>query len=101
MSLIYQGARRTPKQMAALLLLDKIAELPADWTPGRLPDLPSPRERALVGEQIRQYQHRIRRLLGLAAGSGAEHDPESVIESEGTCGSQPCEHGTSRDHEVR
>jgi hypothetical protein len=83
MSLIYQGARRTPKQMAALLLRDKLAELPADWTPGHLPDPPSPRERAQVGEQIHQYQQRIRRLLGLAGDTGAEHDPESVIESEG------------------
>jgi hypothetical protein len=81
MSLTYHGARRTPKQMAALLLLDKIEELPADWTPDHLPDPPCSRERALVEEQIRQYQDRIRRLLGLATESGDKNDPESVIES--------------------
>jgi hypothetical protein len=78
MSITYHGARRTPKQMAALLLLEKIEELPADWTPDNLPDPPGPRERALVAQQIRHYQGRIRRLLGLAGEGGDEHDPNDA-----------------------
>jgi hypothetical protein len=76
MSITYHGARRTPKELAALLLRDAIEVLPAGWTPDNLPDPPGARERALVGKHIRQYQRRIRRLLGLAPDGGHQPDPD-------------------------
>jgi hypothetical protein len=64
MTIIYHGERRTPKEMAALLLKAKIEELPDDWTPENLPEQPNSREHLLVVEQLERYQARIRRLLG-------------------------------------
>lgn len=55
------GARRTPKELAAILLADLVAIVGDDWNPD--PEI-TPAEEREVRRQLEAYQERIYGLLG-------------------------------------
>jgi len=67
--ILYHGERRTPKELAAILVREKLEELPADWTPENIPgEQPTPGERLAVIEQIAKYRARFYKILSVMDG---------------------------------
>ncbi len=62
----YHGERRTPKELAALLVRQKLQELPDDWT--GFPEGMTGSEKAAVIDQIKRYQERFFRILSVIDG---------------------------------
>jgi hypothetical protein len=58
--LTFKGTRRTPKEMAALLIWNLVEELPADWNPP--PEVTGAEARAVV-EQLEKIKARIADML--------------------------------------
>ncbi len=75
--ILYRGEKRTPKEMAAIVVREKLDELPADWKPDAVPGSRiTPGEQATIIEQIERYKERFFRILAVMDGEEPSAAPE-------------------------